>query len=299
LGRVVRFYLPGMFTQFGKTGRYPGVSITGPRCQLMCDHCRAKIIEIMPDCSTPEKLIKYARNAESEGAFGMLVSGGSDAEGRLPWAEFSPALKFITDETNLFISVHCGFPTKSQMSLLKSANINQALIDVIGNDIIAKYVYHLPPGIAWNAVINAFESGIEIVPHVLVGLNYGNYSNEEEAIDLISQYKPKRIVIIALRPTKGTPMHKSVPPSPGRVAKVIRYARMKFPTSIVNLGCARPVGLHKRKLDKLAIMEGVDGIAVPSSETMNWAEENGFQVIEQPTCCSMPPLSMDTHHNEA
>ena len=188
MGRVVYFYLPGMFTQLGKTGRYPGVSITGSSCTLNCDHCRAKILEMMPDCSSPDKLLEYAKKAEEDGAFGILVSGGSDSYGRLPWERFATTLKAIKDETNLFLSVHCGFPTKSQMALLKSSGVNQALIDVIACNQTAMDVYHLPSGTSETATINAFESGVEIVPHVLVGLNYGKYSNEEEAIDIISRY---------------------------------------------------------------------------------------------------------------
>jgi len=296
LGKVVRFYLPGMFTMFGKTGRYPGVSVTGAGCSLNCDHCGKKILETMPNCSTPESLLDYAKKAEKNNALGILVSGGSNFNGMLPWERFAPALTKIKEQTNLFLSVHCGFPTESQMILLKSAGIDQALIDIIGSDQIAQDIYHLPAGVAKRAVRTAFESGVEIVPHILVGLNYGKYSNEENAVDVISEYKPNKVVIIALRPTKGTPMHKSIPPTPERVAEVIRYTKQYLPSSVINLGCARPVGLHKRKLDILALKEGVDGIAVPSNHTFDWATGNGFEVIEQPTCCSMPNLSTDTLH---
>ena len=94
-------------------------------------------------------------------------------------------------------------------------------------------------------------------------------------------------------------MHKSIPPTPERVAEVIRYTKQYLPSSVINLGCARPVGLHKRKLDILALKEDVDGIAVPSNHTFDWATGNGFEVIEQPTCCSMPALSEDTLRIEA
>jgi lipoyl synthase len=276
-----------MFTQFGETGKYPGVSITGSACSLNCDHCGAKILHTMPNCNTPEKLVNYAIDAEKKGAVGILVSGGSLKNGKLPWEKFAPALKIIRQETNLFLSVHCGFPDDAQMKLLKSTGINQALIDVIGDDEVAQRVYHLPPNIAKNAAISAFESDVEIVPHVLVGLDYGKPSGEEKALELISRYNPKKVVIIALRPTAGTPMKKSEPPTPERIIEIIKLAKNLMPTAKINLGCARPGGLHKRKLDKLALLAGVDGISVPANGTYEMAIEMGFEVFKHPTCCSM------------
>ncbi|MEZ4812251.1 MAG: radical SAM protein [Caldisericia bacterium] len=287
MGRIVNFYLPGMFSQLGETGKYPGVSITGRHCDLNCDHCGAKILHTMPDCNTPEKLLEYAKNAEKNGALGMLVSGGSHPSGKLPWEVFANTLKIIKKETNLFLSVHCGFPDKEQMKLLEEARIDQALIDVIGSDEIARKVYHLPSGFAKKAVDAAFSTTIEVVPHILVGLNYGKNSEEESAIDILRKYNPKKIVIIALRPTKDTPMENVTPPSPQRVTEVIKYAKTVLPESTVNLGCARPVGYHKRELDKLALLAGVDGIAVPALGTYEWAAENGFEIKKYPTCCSM------------
>lgn len=287
MGKIIRFYLPGMFSQLGETGKYPGVSITGHHCALNCDHCGAKILHTMPDCDTPEKLLKYAMDAEKNGALGMLVSGGSKPSGKLPWEVFADTLKKIKEQTKLFLSVHCGFPDDRQMKLLEDAGIDQALIDVIGDDEVAQKVYHLPSGFAEKAVDAAFSTSIEIVPHVLVGLNYGKFSNEENAVNILKKYNPRKVVIIALRPTKDTPMAKVTPPTPGRVAEVIRYAKKSLPESIINLGCARPVGYHKRELDKLAIEAGVDGVAVPALGTLEWAIENGYEIKKYPTCCSM------------
>ncbi len=287
MGRVVNFYLPGMFSQLGETGKYPGVSITGSHCDLNCDHCGAKILLTMPNCDTPEKLTEYALNAEKKGALGILVSGGSRSTGELPWEAFSDTLRQIKKRTNLFLSVHCGFPNKKQMKLLEEARIDQALIDVIGDNEIARKVYHLPPGYANAAVEAAFSTSVEVVPHILVGLNFGKFSNEEKAIDTLREFHPKKVVIIALRPTKGTPMEKVTPPSPERVTEVIKYAKNVLPESIINLGCARPVGYHKRELDKLALLAGIDGIAVPALGTYEWAAANGFEIKKYPTCCSM------------
>lgn len=290
--RKVYFFVPSMFSLYGESGKYPAVSITGEKCELDCKHCSAHILKTMPDASTPEKLIELARQYDAEGCVGMLVSGGSDLFGKLPWEPFVDALKWIKANTKLFVSVHSGFVDTDQAKLLKSSGVDQALIDVIGSDEVAQKVYNLPSGIAKSAVEALFESGIEVVPHVLVGLNFGENSGEEQAVELIAKYNPKIAVIIALRPSKHTPMGSVVPPSPQRVAEVIAHARRLLPKTFINLGCARPVGKLKAEMDVLAIRAGVDGLAVPSRQAEEEAEKLGLEVIKKPTCCSMISLAV-------
>ncbi len=287
--KKIHFFIPGMFTVYGETGLYPAISITGTGCSLMCDHCQAKILHTMPDASTPEKLLELASEFEKKGAVGMLVSGGSDFHGTLPFEVFADALREIVQTTKLHISVHTGFATRQQARLLKEIGINQALIDVIGSDEVAHRVYKLPPGVAEASVRAVFEEGLNVVPHVLVGLDFGGNSFEEKALELVAQYCPKRVVIIALRPAKGTPMEQTKPPAPERVAQVIRYAKELIPGSMINLGCARPVGLHKAQTDVLAIQAGVDGMAVPSRQAYEEAERLGLEIVKMPTCCSLIP----------
>lgn len=285
--RKLHFFLPGMFTLYGKTGRYPAVSITGSKCDLMCDHCMAHLLVTMPDCSTPEKLLEYALESDARGDVGLLVSGGSDFEGKLPWETFASTLAQIKARTKLHLSVHSGFATHSQAKLLKEARVDQALIDIIGTDEVAKKVYHINLDIVKNSLDAVFSAGLNVVPHVLVGLDYGHQSGEEHALEMISKYNPKTLVIIALRPSKQTKMGSIVPPTPERIADVIKLAKKLMPQTFVNLGCARPVGTHKQKTDKLAIDAGVDGLAVPSLEATEYAKSLGIDVVDHPTCCSM------------
>ena len=58
LGRRITFFLPGMFIQNGLSGKYPAVSITGSRCDLMCDHCQGKLLESMIPAPGPEALFE-------------------------------------------------------------------------------------------------------------------------------------------------------------------------------------------------------------------------------------------------
>ena len=84
-GKQIIFYLPGMFKYNGLTGKYPAISITGSQCALSCDHCQGKILEGMISAGTSGPLIEKCIDLANRGAQGVLISGGCDEEGRLPW----------------------------------------------------------------------------------------------------------------------------------------------------------------------------------------------------------------------
>ena len=54
------------------------------------------------------------------------------------------------------------------------------------------------------------ESGIPFVPHVLVGLHYGELKGELEALKMIAKYSPSAVITIAFMPIHGTPMEKVI-----------------------------------------------------------------------------------------
>ena len=85
---------------------------------------------------------------------------------------------------------------------MKEAGVDQALFDVLCSDDVLKNVYHLDIGT--DKIIESMdainEAGLDFVPHVIVGINYGKLDNEMYAIDLISKYDPKNVVIVAFMP---------------------------------------------------------------------------------------------------
>ena len=94
-GKAIGFYLPGIFSLDGHTGKYPAVSITGSECALKCDHCEGKILASMEDASDPRKLVDLCRRLAARKHLGVLISGGCDAVGKLPWEHFLPAIRQI------------------------------------------------------------------------------------------------------------------------------------------------------------------------------------------------------------
>lgn len=286
-GRRITFYLPGMFLLDKQVGRYPAVSVTGGECAFGCDHCNREILRTMLPATSPETLVARAQALKARGMHGLLVSGGCDAGGRLPWREFAPAIKRIKEETGLLVSAHAGFPDAAQAELLRCSGVDQVLVDVIGDDDTLGRVYHAPFGVARvREGLRALQAaGLSVVPHIVCGLHYGQMLGEMRALELVAAIDPALLVVVSLMPLPGTPMRTVVPPSGEDVVAIIREARRLMPRVACSLGCARQRGA--RRLERLVLREGVERMALPSAEAVAYAGELGYEVRFQQTCCSV------------
>ncbi len=291
-GKVLSFFLPGMFVMDGRTGLYPAVSLTGPRCGLMCDHCRGRLLETMLPAETPEALLSLAVEMKKKGKEGFLVSGGSAPDGSLPYPRFHEVIREIIDRTGLTVTVHAGYLDAGTARLLKKAGVRQALVDVIGDEQTARRVYHLERGTApvWETLDALTEAGLEPVPHVVVGLDYGRITGEYRAVERLAAYRPRRLVTVVLTPLSGTPMKGLAVPPPEDVAGFLVVARGVLPEAWHHLGCARPTGLYRRRLDRLAVRAGINAMALPSDEALEEAERLGLETLWRKTCCSLAGL---------
>jgi uncharacterized radical SAM superfamily protein len=103
---------------------------------------------------------------------------------------------------------------------------------------------------------------------------------------MIRKVKPSALVIIAFMPIPGTPMEKTPPPKPIDIARVIALARKLFPETPLILGCMRPKGGSRRLTDILALKAGVDAIAFPSEEAIEYAKSKGYAGVFSSFCCA-------------
>jgi len=277
-----------MFMYYNEKGKYPAISITGKDCSLGCDHCKGHLLESMINANSPEKVVEICKKLEAEGNEGCLLSGGCYENGTLPWKNFINAIKEIKRYTNLKVSVHTGIIDLETAKAMKEAGVDQALFDVLCSDDVLRDVYHLE--ITTETIVDSMDAindaGLDFVPHVIVGINYGKLDNELYALDLISKYNPKNVVIVAFMPLDGTPMEDVIPPAPQDIARIIAMARMKLPESEISLGCARS-RKQKLEIDNLAIDAGVNRIAIPAEEAIERAKEYGIDVVFKKTCCSV------------
>jgi uncharacterized radical SAM superfamily protein len=235
----------------------------------------------------PDDLIKKCLDLEKKGFFGCLISGGSSSNGTIPWEEFIDSIRYVKKNTNLHISIHSGIIDSGTAKKLKKAGVDQALIDVIGDNDTLKKIYHCDFKIdkieqSLKALNNAM---IPIVPHIVVGLHYGKIIGEYNAIQIIKNYSPEVINIVGIMRIKNTPMENIILPSPEDIIKIIATAKIEMPDIPVALGCARD--RSDSRIDVLAVECGVNRIALPSDEAIEKAKEYRLEINWEKTCCSI------------
>lgn len=286
-GRKITFFLPGMFTLDGLCGSYPAVSITGSACALQCDHCRGKTLETMIPTISADRLVDQSLRMTEKGNRGILISGGCDREGRLPWREFIPAIREIKIRTNLYVSIHCGLVDAETAVALRDAGVDQALIDVIGDDETYRKIYHVDFGV--SRIVSSLEAlqtaGLPVVPHIVCGLDRGRLRGEGKAIEMVARFDVERLVVVSVMRVPGTPSRQWRSVTAEEVAEVIAEARFRMPSVEISLGCARERG--NTRMETLAVDAGVNRMALPSLECIRRAKGYGLQIRYQRTCCSV------------
>lgn len=289
----VHFYAPSFMyyksSYFCSSSKdFPTISVTGKGCALNCKHCGGKVLETMYSAKTSEELFNLCAKLKKEGALGCLISGGCLPDGSVPLGKFIDAIEKIKREFGLTLFVHVGIINFEKAKRLKEAGVDAALIDIIGYNETIREIYKLnmTVGDYENSLKTLSQTGLNFVPHIIVGLHYGKLKGELHALQIISKYKPTALVIIALIPIHGTEMENVKPPKPTDIAKVIAAARLMLPEKPIALGCMRPKGKHRARTDVLAIKAGVNAIAFPAEEAIKHAEKQGYIVHFSSSCCS-------------
>jgi len=289
----IRFYAPSFVYYKSKYFRsspnaFPSISITGSSCALNCKHCNGKVLDTMVPALSPEELFDVCAKLKNNGAVGCLISGGCLPDGSVPIDAFVDAIAKIKKKLGLTVVVHTGVIDFSTAKQLKEAGVDAALIDIIGSDETIREVYHLDVNVEdYDRSLRAFhEVGIPFVPHVLVGLHYGELKGELEALKMIARYSPSAVITIAFMPIRGTPMEKVIPPEPEDIARILVSAKLLMPKTPIVLGCMRPKGKHRINTDLLAVRAGANGVAFPVEEAIRLAESMNLETSFSSLCCS-------------
>jgi uncharacterized radical SAM superfamily protein len=213
----------------------------------------------------------------------------------VPLDKFISAMGRMKRELGLTVTVHTGIVSQATATKLREAEVDAALIDIVGSNDTLKHVLNLNiTTSSYEHALKALNSAkIRFVPHVIVGLQDGKLHGEFEALRMIRRYEPCAIVVIAFMPIRGTEMENVKPPLPIDIARVMAMARLMFPTTPLALGCMRPKGKHRAETDVLALKSGVDGIAFPSEEAITYAEAQRLKVAFSPCCCSQIYADID------
>ena len=290
--KTIRFYAPS-FTYY-KTSHYasssrdfPTISITGKACALMCKHCGGTVLNTMYPATSPEELFELCTRLKEEGAKGCLISGGCLPNGAVPLGGFVDSIAKIKRQLGLTVFVHTGVIDLKTAEELKKAGVDAALLDIIGSNETLKEIFNLDASVKdyENSLKALDEAGIDFVPHVIVGLHNGKLLGELHALKMVSKFNPSALVIIAFMPIRRTEMENVKPPEPIDIARVIAAARLMFPETPLVLGCMRSRDKHRSETEILAIEAGVDAIAFPTEEAVEFAESHGCKTSFSSFCC--------------
>ncbi len=292
---IIEFYAPGLKKWETKEWKpsnprnFLPVSVTGSACALQCDHCQSKVLEGMISVRAGQDLYDLAAKLKASGSEGILVSGGSTKTGGVPLSRHLTMVPRIKEELGMKVIVHSGVVSPQLAEDLANAEVDGVMLDIIGADETIKDVYHL------DLEAKDFERSLSlladrqlrIIPHIVLGLHYGKFLGEYNALDMISRYPVSTLILVVLVPLIGTPMGHLPPPPVDDITNFFTLARQSLPSTKLNLGCARPMGNMKVELDYSAVDNGFNGIAYPAEGIIEYSRTKGLQPRLYEWCCSL------------
>ena len=294
--RPIRFSTP-TFKEYSSTelsgcgkNSFPAFSITAGACGLNCDHCQKKILEPMIPATNPVMLDEKVRHLiETQALSGFLLSGGSNKRNEISYGRYLPVVEQLKrDHPDLKVAIHSALLDEKRARDMESAGVDTVMMDVIGADETIKQVYKLDRPVADFEETLAALCGttMEVTPHIVIGLHYGQIIGEANALDIVSRYPVTALVLVVIMPFYAKPGTFATP-STSDVGRIFGEARARLPDKQVLLGCARPPGMHKRVTDAYAIMAGLDGIAFPADGAVSVAHTIGRPFEQAHSCCSI------------
>lgn len=291
----IKFYAPGLksysipeFEQKTPHAFLP-ISITGSGCALDCDHCNKKILEPMIPLDSKQGLFNMCQKLQENGTESVLISGGSKKTGEVPFMKYMADIKRIKNELDMKVMMHTGLVTdEREAAALREVGIDGVAIDIIGSNETIKEVYHL------DATIEDYDRSLELLsryglslrPHIILGLHYGKFLGEYQALEMIAKYPVHALIVVILVPMHDTKMWGIDPPNTDEVEEFIIKARLSLPDTYLMLGCARPMGDYKKVVDKAAVEAGINGIAYPAEGIVAQAHAMGLKPLFYENSCS-------------
>lgn len=269
---------------------FPMLSITGDSCALNCKHCGRRYLQHMISCLTPDVLFTTCMRLAENGAKGVLISGGYNTEGYVPFEPFVDALERVKHETGLFLNLHTGLAPSWLVKELGSADVDMASVDLIGSDETIELVLGIKKTTRdYERVLKELKRAVpHVVPHICIGLHEGKIKGETKALEIAARIQPAALVFLVLVPTTGTEFEGVFPPSPREVGKIIAEARLRFPKAALALGCMRPRGSSRVEFELAALHAGVNRIEIPSQQALEAARAIGLKIKSIETCCAVP-----------
>jgi len=212
-----------------------------------------------------------------------LVSGGCDSEGAVPLNNHLDLLKKLSKRHKVI--AHTGLIKKKDVPLI-SPYIYAASFNMIGDDSTIKEIYNLDK--TTKDFIHSYKSirkEVKTFPHITIGLHHGIVKGEYNAVDMLSNLGTEAIVFNVFIPNQDTEVKDVKPPDLNDVFDIISYTKQKMNGVDIYLGCMRPGGPYREKLDGFCVKEGIDRMVMPSKSARRLAESLGYEIKESEECC--------------
>ena len=258
---------------------FPSISITGKECFYSCMHCNRKYLDFMIHINQ-EKLYQKAIELSNKGAKGILVSGGFNESGKVP-IEYS-ILKKIKQDTHLSINLHSGFLARDDAKEIKKSGVDAVSVDFVGSNDTIERVLRIPFKVLdyENTVRFLIEEGVNVIPHICVGLDHGKVVGEYNAVEILKKYPIESLTLLVLIKNELEKTH-TVNYEVQSIKDFFYYARNSFPDIKLSLGCMRP---RIKELDETALL--FDSIVNPSKNMIKLIR-NEFNIVVKEMCCSL------------
>lgn len=269
---------------------FPSISLTGGFCALNCDYCKGRYLLDMISADDPENLYDTCVSLEADGARGVLLSGGYNKEGYLPIEPFLDSITRISQETNLFLSVHPGLVSDGLARKLGDAGIDLVDFNFIVDEevIIRRNGIQKAPKDYKNTLNSLLNEISHVAPHILLGLSREGLKAGRLALNALSGKKISALVFLIIIPPSSSQSKNYEIPKPKQVGRLIAEARLNFPDIPLSLGCMRPRDTHRVETEIEAVRSGIDRIVLSSKESMQVARELGLEVHRLEACCAVP-----------
>jgi lipoyl synthase len=249
------------------------LSLTGGTCALDCAHCGGIYLRSMKPIS----------QALPDGSSSCLISGGCDVSGRVPVLAHLDRVRAWRPGRRM--NWHVGLISEVEMAAIADL-VDVISFDMVGDDDTIREVYGLDrPVRDWVRTYRMLRQHATTVPHVTIGLRGGRLGHERPAFDLLEEVGTDRLVLLVFVPTPGTRYADRQPPSVEAAAELIAEARVRFPRAELTLGCMRPRGAYRERLDELAVRSGANGVVSPSRRAREVADDLGLVPRTQRECC--------------
>jgi len=273
-----------------KKNRFAVISVTGSHCDLRCGHCQGKLLESMIPAENPETFLQVTDRLRSDGAHGILVSGGANRNGEVPLEKFIPSIKAIKEKDPKFkVIVHTGLIRRKIAKELKEVGVDQILIDIIGDDDTIREVYHLGRRVKdyEETLWMLKEMGHRLAPHIIIGHHFGEIRGEWRALEMVTHVGVETIVLVVLKTLLPVGKNHFKIPKPDEASRIAAIARILNPKIPIRMGCIRPAHPSKLEMEKGFIDSGVNTIAYPIQGTIEYAKEIGLETKFIEMCCSL------------